>query len=301
VLPRQNREAEDERHPACRPANRIDKEVAMARVFVTGSTDGLGLAAARELIRGGHDVVLHARSPERAAHLTGSGTRPAGVVVGNLASAEQTRRIAEQVNTLGRMDAIIHNAGVYAVPRRDPTQQGYPLTLAVNAVAPYVLTALIERPSRLIYLSSDMHRQGDTSLHDVDWTARRWDGVQAYCDSKLLLTALAYAVARRWSDVRSNAVDPGWVPTRMGGAHAPDDFELGYDTQVWLASGTSAEAQTSGGYWHHRRRREPLAAVLDEQFQEAVLDQLGGITGVALPAGAPSGISASGTDAQGRP
>ena len=81
-----------------------------------------------------------------------------------------------------------------------------------------------------------MHTSGRTSLDDLDWTTRRWDGTQAYCDSKLLVTTLAAAVARHWPDVRSNAVDPGWVPTRMGGPHATDDLALGHDTQVWLAT-----------------------------------------------------------------
>ena len=113
----------------------------------------------------------------------------------------------------------------------------------MNVLAPYLLTALINRPARLIYLSSGMHTSGRAALDDLDWNDRPWDGVQAYCDSKLLVTTLAAAVARYWPDVRSNAVDPGWVPTRMGGPHATDDLALGHDTQVWLA--TSDEPATA--------------------------------------------------------
>ena len=121
------------------------------------------------------------------------------------------------------MDAVIHNAGAYSTKGRSPTPEGHPTIIAVNALAPYVLTALMERPRRLVYLSSGMHRGGSGSLRDFDWSERRWNFSQAYSDSKLYLTALAFAVARRWPDVLSNAVDPGWVATKMGGASAPDE------------------------------------------------------------------------------
>jgi len=253
----------------------------MARILITGSTDGLGLAAARSLIGDGHDVVVHARTPERARAATAPGA--AAVVVGDLADAEQVRGLAAQVDALGPMDAIIHNAGVYSVPQRTATREGHPLALAVNTLAPFLLTALVARPSRLVFLSSSMHRHGEASLGDVGWTTRPWDGVQAYCDTKLLLTTLAFALARRWPDVLSNAVDPGWVPTRMGGPQAPDDLVLGSDTQIWLAAGTSAQARVSGAYWHHREHRRPLAVTQDEAFQDAVVDHLTDLTGVALP------------------
>ena len=264
----------------------------MARVLITGSTDGLGLAAARSLIGDGHDVVVHARTPERARAATAPGA--VAVVVGDLADAEQVRGLAAQVDALGPMDAIIHNAGVYRVPRREATPEGHPLTLTVNVLAPFMLTALVARPSRLVFLSSSMHRQGETSLSDVDWAVRPWDGVQAYCDSKLLLTTLAFALARRWPGVLSNAVDPGWVPTRMGGPSAPDDLDLGADTQAWLAADTSAPTRVSGAYWHHRERRRPLAITQDEAFQDAVVAHLTDLTGVPLPATPVASSAASG-------
>jgi NAD(P)-dependent dehydrogenase (short-subunit alcohol dehydrogenase family) len=146
-----------------------------------------------------------------------------------------------------------------------------------------VLTATIDRPSRLVYMASGMHRDGDASLRDIDWTARRWSGVQAYSDSKLFIVALALAVARRWPGVRSNAVDPGWVPTRMGGPGAPDDLELGHVTQVWLATSDEPEAGGSGGYWYHQRRHAPAPAAADERFQDAMRGELARLTGVRLP------------------
>src|SRR3954447_3864012 len=189
----------------------------MTRVLITGSADGLGRLAAQSLLADSHEVVLHARNRERLTAVRDLVDRGAAAVVGDLADMEQTRAVADEVNELGRMDAVIHNAGVYSGPD----------ILAVNIVAPYLLTALIERPKRLVYLSSSEHRGGRADLTGIDWTSR----TGRYPDSKLYVTTLAAAVARVWPDVISNAVDPGWVPTRMGGPGAPDDLRLGHLTQ----------------------------------------------------------------------
>jgi NAD(P)-dependent dehydrogenase (short-subunit alcohol dehydrogenase family) len=252
----------------------------MARVLITGSTAGLGLAAARSLLDEGHEVVLHARNSARAADLA---PRAAGVAVGDLASSDETRAVADRVNAIGGIEAVIHNAAIYVDARRVATPEGHARTLAVNALAPYMLTAWINHPSRLVYISSSMHKQGDPSLRDIDWTARSWSGVQAYCDSKLFITALAFAVARRWPDVHANAVDPGWVATRMGGPGAPDDLELGHRTQTWLAVSNDPEATRSSGYWYHQQLKPPAPAALDESFQDALLDELTRLTSVRLP------------------
>ncbi|MDA0184018.1 SDR family NAD(P)-dependent oxidoreductase [Solirubrobacter phytolaccae] len=240
----------------------------MARVFITGSADGLGRAAAETLLDDGHELVVHARSTARLRAVDDLIGRGAAAVAGDLADLEQTRHVAEQVNTLGRLDAVIHNAGVYTGPD----------ILPVNVVAPYVLTALIERPHRLVYLTSGMHSGGRAELRGIDWTGRGG----SYSDSKLFVATLALAVARRWPDVYSNTVDPGWVPTRMGGPHAPDDLRLGHLTQEWLATSDDAEARTSGGYWFHQRRRDPHPAALDPRFQDALLASLADYTGVTL-------------------
>ena len=220
----------------------------MSRVFITGSADGLGRAAAKLLIDEGHDVVLHARSRERAAAVADLAPRAAGVVIGDLSSATETTGVADQVNDLGRMDAVIHNAGIFLEPARGNTAEGHATVLAVNTLAPYMLTALIERPDRLVYLSSGMHHGGAGSLRDIDWAQRRWNASKAYSESKLHVTALALTLAREWPGVLSNAVDPGWVPTKMGGSAASDDLELGYLTQTWLAASSEAAATVSGDY-----------------------------------------------------
>ncbi len=249
----------------------------MARVFITGSADGLGKAAAHDLLDGGHGVVVHARNKQRLEAVRGLVDRGADVVVGDLADLGQTRSVADQVNRLGHLDTVIHNAGVYTGPH----------ILPVNIVAPYVLTALIRQPRRLVYLSSGLHRSGRPRLTGLDWTGRRGPG--SYADSKLLVTTLAAAVARLWPDTFSNSVDPGWVPTRMGGQDAPDDLELGHLTQTWLATSDDPRARTTGGYWHHRQRLEPHPAVQDEQFQDSLLDELGRFTGCAITARGPTG------------
>jgi len=252
------------------------------RVFITGSTDGLGRDAAQTLINEGHQVVLHARSEERAKSLADLAPRAAGVAIGDLASAAQTRALAVQVNKIGRMDAVIHNAGIYREPNRGTTPEGHAKVLAVNTLAPYMLTALIERPDRLIYLSSSMHHGGDDSLHDIDWVERRWETNRAYSESKFYITALAFAIARRWPKVLSNAVDPGWVPTKMGGRGAPDDLEEGHLTQTWLAVSDDPAANVSGRYWYHRKPQKPAAETLDTGFQDRLMARLAELTGVRL-------------------
>jgi len=252
------------------------------RIFITGSADGLGRAAAGLLLGEGHDVVLHARSRERAAALTDLAADAAGVVIGDLGSAAETREVASQVNQIGRMDAVIHNAGVFLEPSRSTTAEGHAKTLAVNTLAPYLLTALIGRPDRLIYLSSGLHHSGTGSLRDIDWTERPWNAARAYSESKLYVTALALTLARVWPDVLSHAVDPGWVPTKMGGAAATGDLEKGYLTQTWLAVSNDAAATVSGGYWYHRQRQAPAPPARDPAFQDQLMDRLAALTGVAL-------------------
>lgn len=242
----------------------------MARIFITGSTDGLGRATAQSLVDNGHDVLVHARSVDRLAAVQDLLDRGAIGVVGDLSDIEQTRDVADQVNRGGPADAVIHNAGVLNGSH----------IFQVNIVAPYLLTALIHRPRRLIYLSSGMHRGGRTAFTGIGSSGQAHS--VSYSDSKLYVTVLAAAVARLWPDVLSNAVDPGWVPTRMGGPGAPDDLRLGHLTQEWLATSDDPEALTSGGYWHHQRRVKAHPAVYDHGFQSELVNHLAGITGERL-------------------
>jgi NAD(P)-dependent dehydrogenase (short-subunit alcohol dehydrogenase family) len=194
----------------------------MSRIFITGSTDGLGLLAARRLLDQGHDVVLHARTPQRAADVRARVPQASGAVVGDLSTFAVTTDVAAQVNELGRFDAVIHNAGIaYNDPRRTETDDGITTMFAVNVIAPYLLTALITRPARLVYLSSGMHRGADASLDDPQWTSRRWSATQAYSDSKAHLTSLALAVARLWPDVLPTPSTPAGSPPGWAAPQPP--------------------------------------------------------------------------------
>src|SRR5579862_6518288 len=256
----------------------------MSRVFITGSADGLGQMAAQLLIEQGHNVVLHARSQQRGQEAMTHVPGAEAVVVGDLTSIAQTRKVAEQVNALGAFDAVIHNAAIgYREPRRIATEDGLPHLFAVNTLAPYILTALIKRPKRLVYLSSGLHQSGDASLQDLTWEHRAWQGMQAYSDTKLHDVLLAFAIARRWPDVFSNALEPGWVATKMGGAGAPDNLQEGFRTQAWLATSDDPAAKVTGEYFYHMQLREPNPAARDEERQDRLLAACEKISGVELP------------------
>lgn len=245
----------------------------MARVFITGSADGLGLMTGRRLAEQGHEVVLQARNEQRARDTRAALPEAAAVLTGDLSVLADMRRVAEHANAIGRFDAVVHNVGLgYREPRRVETVDGLSRLWAVNVLAPYVLTALMERPGRLVYLSSGMHLGGDPSLRDVQWNKRRWNGSQAYSDTKLHDLLLAFGVARRWPQVPSNAVSPGWVPTKMGGAAAPDDLSQGYLTQAWLAVSDDPHALETGRYLYHQRPANEHPATRDAVRQDRLFD-----------------------------
>lgn len=256
----------------------------MARVFITGSADGLGKMAAQLLIEQGHEVVLHARNEKRGQEAVASVPGAEAVVIGDLSSIRQTRGVADQLNAMGQFDAVIHNAGVgYREVRRIESEDGLPHVFAVNTLAPYILTALIHKPSRLVYLSSGLHHQGDASLKDLAWKERSWQGQQAYSDTKLHDVLLAFAIARRWPGVLSNALEPGWVATKMGGTSATDDLDQGHRTQVWLAVSDDAAAKVTGEYFFHMRLRAPKAVTRDIAIQERLIEACRKLSGVELP------------------
>ncbi len=249
----------------------------MSKIFITGSADGLGLMEARMLVSQGHQVVLHGRNRARADEALSKVPGAMTAVVADLASIAETKSLADQVNELGPFDAVIHNAGIYHVPNGARTVDHLPLIFVVNSLASYILTCLIKRPKRLVYTSSGLHRSGDASLNDLT------DASNAYADSKLQNVILAFAVSRKWPDVLSNAVDPGWAATKMGGRGAPVSVEEGARTQVWLAASQDKEVLVSGRYFHHLQTGNCHPAATDPAVQEKYLSECGRLSGIAFP------------------
>jgi NAD(P)-dependent dehydrogenase (short-subunit alcohol dehydrogenase family) len=255
----------------------------MAKILVTGSSGGLGLMTGRLLAEEGHRVVLHARNEARAEAVRVALPQVEAVLVGDLSTLAAMRDVADQANGQGRFDVVIHNVAIgYREARRVETVDGLSQLWAVNVLAPYVLTALMHRPDRLVYLSSGMHTGGDSSLDDLQWSRRRWNGSQAYADTKFHDVLLAFGVARRWPDVLSNALTPGWVPTRMGGPGAPDDLEQGHLTQAWLAVSEDPGARMTGCYFYHQQLAAVNPAARDAELQDRLLDYCHDLSGIAL-------------------
>lgn len=252
------------------------------RVFITGSTAGIGLLAARRLLEQGHQVVAHARNSEKAASLKAELPQLEGVVVGDLANLEQTQHVAEQVNSLGQFDAVIQNAGIYRSSGSNPDNHDIPDLFMVNCLAPYMLAGLISRPQRMVFVSSSLHQGADADANDPLRKRRGWNASAAYGESKLFVAAFANALGRLWPGIAVNTIDPGWVPTNMGGPGATDDLEAGAFTQCWLAVSDESNALESGRFFFHMRKQTPDARVHDHDFQAAFIRQCAQLSGVQL-------------------
>jgi NAD(P)-dependent dehydrogenase (short-subunit alcohol dehydrogenase family) len=256
----------------------------MSRVFISGSSTGLGLMAGELLIEEGHQVVLHARNAARADDAKRAVPGAEAIVEGDLDTIAGAKEVAARVNDLGRFDAVIHNAAVGYREAQHLTADGLPHVFAINTLSAYILTALVERPHRLVFLSSGMHHHADANLDDILWAKRRWNGSTAYAESKLHDAMLAFAVARRWPGVLSNSLEPGWVPTKMGGAGAPDDMDQAHLTQAWLAASDEPEAKVTGRYFYHLHQLAPNPQANNAALQDRLTAICAELSGVPLPA-----------------
>ncbi|GAB7360069.1 hypothetical protein MBLNU230_g7589t1 [Neophaeotheca triangularis] len=254
----------------------------MARIFITGSSDGIGQAAAKILCEQGHEVYLHARNAERASQAKTAVPGAKDVLIADLSKQDETKELANQVNKLGKLDTIVHNAGLGFQQPYSKSAEGFATVFAVNSLAPYILTCLMNKPKRILYMSSSLHMGGDGSLDDIAWTSRSWKGFEAYSDSKLHNVMLALAVSKRFKDVHSNAMDPGWVQTKMGGAGAPGDVAPPSRLLAEYAAGEHKLAGVSGTYFNVKGATEPLAVAKDVGKQDEYLKKCEGFSGVSL-------------------
>lgn len=255
----------------------------MSRVFISGSSTGLGLMAGALLINQGHQVVLHARNADRADDAKRSLPGAEHIVQGDLETITGAQEVAARVNALGHFDAVIHNAAVGYREGHHLTADGLPHVFAINTLSTYILTALVARPHRLVYLSSGMHQHADANLDDILWTKRPWNGSTAYAESKLHDAMLSFALARRWPDVSSNALEPGWVPTKMGGPGAPDDMDQAALTQAWLAASDEPQAQVTGRYFYHLSPLAPNPQAKNSVLQDRLIAVCAELSSVPLP------------------
>ncbi|KAM0345656.1 hypothetical protein ACHAPU_006310 [Fusarium lateritium] len=257
----------------------------MGRILITGSTDGFGFEAARQLVEKKHQVYLHARSQERADEIKTKCPGAAGVLIADLTSVAETRKLADDANAIGTFDAIILNAGLLYGPFRK-TEIDVPAQVFVNLVAPYMLACLLKHPKRLIFIASVLHHETkNTEIKDIFWTQRGdkdWNDFQAYCDSKFHVVLLANAVARRFKDVSVTSVHPGYVPTKLAGKEAPGKLEDGVETYVMLAEG-DYDTSLTGAYFDPKKERgQTHALASDENLQEAVVKACEELTGLKL-------------------
>jgi short-subunit dehydrogenase len=238
----------------------------MSKIFITGSSDGIGLETAKQLINLGHKVTLHARDEKKAKELESK--LDTKTLIADLNSLEETKKLTQEINNLDRFDTIIHNAGVFHEDKKT--------IFRVNVLAPYILTALIKKPKQLIYIGSNMHPQGEFDLEKLS-LEKELD----YSSSKLLILMMSLAISRYWKDVCVNTIDPGWVKTKMANYNAPDSLEDGSATQVWLASNNNLDF--SGKYFYHLKETIYSSKADDIKKQDKLINIYEELTGIKFP------------------
>ncbi|OQD77457.1 hypothetical protein PENDEC_c002G03327 [Penicillium decumbens] len=243
----------------------------MARILITGSTDGFGLEAARQLVERNHTVYLHARNQERANDVKAKCPGAAGMLIADLTSVTETRKLVEEANAIGTFDAIIHNAGLFLGPFRKTPDTGMPAMVFVNLIAPYILSCLLKQPKRLIFISSTLHKQANTDVKDTFWFER---GENEWQDSQ------AKAVEGHFGHVCAS-----WMGCYQAWrSRSSDKLEDGVETYVMLAEGDYDQSLTGVYFDPKKKLGEPIAATADENLQEVVVKACEDITGIKLGA-----------------
>ena len=248
----------------------------MTTICLTGSTDGIGLVAARTLLAEGHRVLVHARSEERGRPVVDALTGDVDLVVGDLASLAEVRALGERLRQ-EPLDVLAHNAGVWV---RDSTPSltvdGFETTFGVNVLAPHLLTSLVagHLAGRLLWLGSGMAGSGRPKPTALGGTR---EPRQAYADSKACDVALAVGWGRRLG-LPSAAVDPGWVRTKLASAGAPGAVEDGADTLAWCCTQAPLE---QAPYWKDRAPTPVPGRLRDAGLQDALLEQCDRLAGIA--------------------
>ena len=263
-------------------------------VLVTGSTDGIGRAAARELAERGCAVIVHGRDEQRADEAArelaaATGSRHVTWVAGDFGSLAEVRAMAEQVlRACPRLDVLINNAGI-AVRSRRLSADGYESTFAVNHLAPFLLTNLLldrlreSAPARIVNVSSGAHASGRIDFDDLQME-HGFDGWDAYCNSKLANALFTCELARRLDagEVTANFLHPGVIDTKLlhvnFGGGSP--VAAGARTPAYLAL-DPAVATVTGAYFVERRRTRASSAAGDRRLARELWRVSAELTGLA--------------------
>lgn len=275
-------------------------------VLVTGATRGIGYAAAAALAGMGASVIVHGRDPARVEkackHIARAvpGSEVSGVVA-DLASLAEVRRLAREVaDSCDRLDVLLNNAGL-VTRKRELTVDGIERQLAVNHLAPFLLTNLLldklkaSAPARIVTVASRAHRRGELDLDDLNWDKRPYTGISAYGATKLANILFTRELARRLqgTGVTANCLHPGIVATNIfsGMGFVGRIFGIlsrpllmpasrGAKTSVYLASSPEV-ASVSGKYFDEAKPVEPKAPAMDDEAAKALWiasEQLTGLT-----------------------
>ncbi len=276
------------------------RNIEEAVVLVTGSTDGLGKRVAYDLAQKGATVLLHGRDPERGEAVAreireATGNDELRYYLADFSSLEQTRRLAEEIRAdHDRLDVLINNAGIFA-GERTVSEDGYELTLAVNYLAPFLLTHLLvpllraSAPARIVNVASGAQSPID---FDDPMLERRYDGMRAYAQSKLALVMLTLDLAEELdgTGVSANCLHPATLmDTKMvfeAFGRASNDVQEGADATVYLAASPELEGVT-GKYFDGRRQARAEKQAYDPEARDRLRRLSEELTGLRVPGANP--------------